>query len=340
VSDLMEAVGVRCACGHGAGYHDAEDGTPAVTLPHAPLKLPAGRCHHDGCECTRWVLTITEPGVYDGIPDADYHRDCVAGGSLSSTGARRLLPPGCPAQFRWDTDNPPPPKPHFDIGHAAHKLVLGTGPEVVVVDAPDWRTKVAKEARDEAHARGAVPLLVAEWQRVQAMADALRRHDIASTLFDPARGRPEVTLVWRDDKTGTMCRARFDWLPDRGPWRLIIPDYKTAHAVDLDALQRAVASYGYHQQSAWYRAGAMALGLGDEDTAFVFVCQQKHPPYLVTVVELDHVAMRLGAARNRQALDIHAHWTRAGRWPDHTDGEIAQLSLPAWVEREEGADLL
>lgn len=283
---------------------------------------------------------ITEPGVYPDVTDERYHRDPVVGGSMSSTGARRILPPGCPAQFRWDRDNPPPPKPHFDIGHAAHRLVLGTGPDIVVVDEKDWRKKAAQEARDEAHAAGAVPLLAHDWERVEAMAEAIRRHEIASTLFNPALGQSEVTLVWTDPKTGTACRARFDWLPQRvAGMRLIIPDYKSAAAVDLDALQRAVASHGYHQQSAWYKAGAIALGLGDEDTAFVFVAQQKHPPYLVTIVELDHVAMRIGAARNRQALDIHAWCLANNRWPDHADGEIRQIHLPAWVENQEG-DLL
>lgn len=42
---------------------------------------------------TTW--TITEPGVYD-LPAEVYHADPVEGGSLSSTGARKLLPPSCP----------------------------------------------------------------------------------------------------------------------------------------------------------------------------------------------------------------------------------------------------
>lgn len=288
-----------------------------------------------------WPLThllITEEGVYDNVCDDRYHNDPVLGGSLSSTGARKLLPPGCPGVYRhWQT-TPSETANHFDLGHAAHKLVLGAGPGIVVVDAPDWRTTAAKAAKAAAHATGRTPLLAHQYTRVEAMAAALRGHDTAGALLDPARGRPEVTLVWRDPKTQIMCRARYDFLPDRGPWRLIIPDYKTAAAVDLDSLQRAVAAHRYDQQSAWYKAAALALGLGDDATTFAFIFQAKEPPYLVTVVELDHVAMRLGAARNRQALDTLAWCQETGRWPDHTDGEIAQLSLPAWLENQEGAN--
>ena len=38
-----------------------------------------------------------EPGIYDKIPDEIYHGDR---NSLSSTGARKLLAPSCPAKVR------------------------------------------------------------------------------------------------------------------------------------------------------------------------------------------------------------------------------------------------
>jgi hypothetical protein len=42
----------------------------------------------------------------------------------------------------------------FDFGHAAHKLVLGAGPEIVVVDAERWDTKAIKEEVAAIHAAG------------------------------------------------------------------------------------------------------------------------------------------------------------------------------------------
>lgn len=282
-------------------------------------------------------IVITEPGVYE-MSNDDYHADPVPGGSLSSTGARRILHPGCPAQYRYDREHPPPPKPHFDVGHAAHMMVLGRGPEIVALDFDNWQTKAARAQRDEAHAAGAVPLLAGQYERVVAMALVLRRHPLAGLLFDPDRGQPEQSLFWVDEQTGVWCRARLDWLPDRIPgMRMIIPDYKTADAVDLDALGRATASYGYHMQDAWYRAGVQALGLADAACRFVLVCQRKDPPYLVTVVEMDHVAQRLGHQLNRQALQVYAECRRTGEWPGYAD-DVAQLHLPAWYENQMGAN--
>jgi hypothetical protein len=48
---------------------------------------------------------ITKPGIYPGVPDEVYHADPVEGGSLSSTGARKIL--DCPAKFKWERDTRP-----------------------------------------------------------------------------------------------------------------------------------------------------------------------------------------------------------------------------------------
>lgn len=268
---------------------------------------------------------IAEPGVYD-LPHVDY----LAEPSLSHSGARRILPPGCPAKFRYWADHPPEPTPVFDLGHGAHKLILGAGPELVVVDADDWRTKAAREAKAEAHAAGLTPLLVAEHEQIQAMAAALREHPIAGSLFRPGEGWPEASLFWRDLQTGVMLRGRLDWLPERNNGRMILPDYKTTRSADPERLQRAIADYGYHTQGAWYLDGVRALELAD-DAAFVLVMQEKDPPYLVTVAEPDAAALRIGRYLNRQAIDLYADCLAADAWPGFSD-DVELVSLPYYME--------
>ncbi|RAJ70208.1 PDDEXK-like uncharacterized protein DUF3799 [Streptomyces sp. Amel2xB2] len=293
-----------------------------------------------GVEAPAVGPVVTEPGVYQMTAD-EYHADPVPGGSLSSTGARKLLPPSCPALFRYEQDHGRAPKKTFDLGHAAHKLVLGDGPDIEVVEGARWDTTVAKSQVAEIRARGGIPLKQHEYEQVQAMADALRQHPVASALFDPARGgKPEQALFWRDPQTGVMCRALLDWLPPHiDGRRLIIPDYKTTNDASPEAVQKSVASYGYNQQDAWYRMGVEALGLGGRDTVFVFVFQEKTAPYLVTVVELDAVARRIGAAKNRVALHTYRECVETGRWPGYRD-DIALLPLPAWAEKRDEEEYL
>jgi hypothetical protein len=273
---------------------------------------------------------ITEPGIYE-MTNEQYHADPVPGGSLSSSGARRLLAPGCPALFDYERRHRRAPRPQFDIGHAAHLLVLGEGPELVVIDAADWRTKAAQTERAVARESGAVPVLRHEFEQVQAMAEAIRRHPVAGALFNPAFGRPEQSLFWQDAMARVWRRARLDWLPHPGAGRLIVPDYKTTVSAASDAIERSVHSYGYHQQAAWYLDAVRALGLADDSAQFVFVFQEKTAPYLVRVVQLSASAMRIGRHLNRKAIATYAECTAADRWPGYSD-DIDVISLPAWAE--------
>ena len=280
------------------------------------------------------MVTITEPGVYQMSPD-EYHSHTDV---LSSTGARRLLLPSCPAKFRYLADHGQESKPEFDLGHAAHRLVLGDGADLVVIATDSYRTKAAQAARDEAYATGRTPLLSHEDEQVQAMAAALREHPDAVALFEPDTGRPEQSLFWVDAEFGVWRRARLDWLRNHdGNGRLIIPDYKTAHSVEPAALSKALADHHYNQQAAWYEDAVTALGLaGDQEPVFLLVCQEKSPPYLITICQPDHVAIKWGRLRNRKALDVYRRCQATGRWPGYTDKPIA-LSLPRWAEYQQDA---
>jgi hypothetical protein len=277
------------------------------------------------------MSVVNDRGVYD-MPFEDYLADPVPGGSLSSTGARRLLPPSCPALFRWFAEHPEETKPEWDEGHAAHGLVLGFGAEIVEVKADSWRTDAAKASAAEAREAGKVPLLTERVKVVHAMRDALAEHPVAAALLDPDHGRPEQTLIWQDTATGVALRARLDWLPDQTPGRrLIVTDYKTAKAADTESIRKSVANFGYHVQAAAYLDG-VAQVLGEDDAAFVFIFQEKSPPHLVTVVQLDEFALRVGEALWRQAINLYAECKAAGRWPGYAD-DVETISLPAWAER-------
>lgn len=280
------------------------------------------------------MTAITEPGVYS-LPDEVYHADPVPGGSLSASGAKTLL--RAPALFQWEREHGRPPKREYDLGHAAHKLVLGVGAELAIVDAPDWRTKAARQQRDEAREVGRVPILAHEHEQVQAMAAALRRHPVASKLLDPGRGgQPEQSLFWRGAEN-VWLRARLDWLPNMdGPHRPIIADYKTCDSASLPSIRRAVANYGYYIQDAWYRS-AVENVLGARP-AFCFIFQERTPPYLVTVVQLSEEAQAAGRRAMSRAIEMYRDCTESGIWPGYVgDYEIPEINLPPWIENEEYA---
>lgn len=266
------------------------------------------------------------PGVYD-IPEADYFAATYA---LSCSGAKLLLPPSCPARFFYRQDHAEY-KAVWDFGSGAHRMLLGTGPEIAEIPFGDWRKKDAQDERDKARAAGKIPLLTRELATVKAMADAVRAHPYAGSLFNPWDGFPERSLFWDHERTGTPLRARLDWLPAISTGRPVIADYKTADSAEPSKFAKAAADYGYHQQHAWYTDGLAALyGVLP---AFLFVVQEKTPPYLVSVVELDPEAVRIGRASNERAIGIYRQCVKNASWPGYTDEEPAQIMLPAWADK-------
>jgi len=284
------------------------------------------------------VTTVADaPVVRDGMPVDEYHDH----NSLSSTGARKLLPPSCPAQFRYDREHPPLPKREFDFGHAAHKLVLGDGPDIDVLEFDSYQTKAAQQQRDEAYGMDVVPLLRHEYEQVEAMAAAIRQHPVAGPLFTPGTGIPERSIFWTDKGTGVRCRCRPDWLKQL-PGLTVCVDYKTAKDASPDGFSKAIQTYGYHQQDAWYLDGLEAAGLADDGARFLFVVQQKTAPYLITVRELDTQTRDIGRARNERALRIYADCQTTGQWPDWTGpvDTIPTISLPTWAAIREAEEYL
>jgi hypothetical protein len=279
------------------------------------------------------ATVITAPGVYPHLDFATYLADPVPDGSLSVSGARTLLDT-TPAQYQYERQHGRPDTAAFDLGHAAHAKVLGDGMEIAVI--PDeylavngaTNTNAARAFIADARARGAVPIKSDVAATVDAMADELRRHPIAGTILEPGAGQVEQSAFWHDPDTRIWRRARFDYMR-KTDGRLNLIDFKTADDLTDRALQSSIARYGYAMQHPWYCDGATALGL-DDNPRFLFVFQQKTPPYLVRVIELPEVWVEIGRKRNTRAMEIYAECRHTNTWPGYPN-EIEHLDPPAWV---------
>jgi len=267
------------------------------------------------------------PGVHD-LPESTYLRDPVPGGSLSASGAKLILE--CPAKFRHRQLAGEQHRDYFDFGKAAHAEVLGAGAPLAVIDAADWRSKDARDQRDEARENGNTPILAKDHAVVKAMAEQIRLHPIASELLNPDKGKPEQTLIWHDL---IWRRSRLDWLPELPEsGRLIVPDYKTCADASASGFTRSAASYGYMMQAAWYLDGVRTL-LGADDAAFVFIAQEKEAPYVVNVVEMTADFLAIGDWRNEVAVERYMRCMETGIWPGYSD-EVQRISAPRWLEIE------
>jgi hypothetical protein len=280
---------------------------------------------------TAEVTKITKPGVYQ-LEAQQYHADPVDGGSLSTSGARKLLAPSCPAKFYYERTHPRKPTEAMTFGSAAHRVVLGEGAKLIVIEAENYLTKAAKTAKAEALEAGNIPLLAKDKLIVDEMAAALRKDKLAMALLDARRGKREQALVWQCTRTGIWCRALVDHLPDPGSGRLKLGDYKTCDSADDESISRAINNYGYHIQDSWYVDGARTLDLG-ADPVMLFIFQERTPPYLTRVVEVDPIAKDAGAFYAGRARRLFAECTATGVWPSYSD-DVTRIGIPPWAQNE------
>ena len=257
-----------------------------------------------------------KPGIHSGVSNAAYHADPALGSTSLKTLATKT-----PAHYQWDKAHPKF-SDAFTLGTAAHSVILeGDLSGIVTIDADNWLTKAAKEAKAAALADGRQPLLKKEMAQVLAMNDAVMAHPQARGLF--IGHKAEESVFWKEDALTLKCRPDA-WKPGQ------LVDLKTTVNADPREFGKTAYNFGYHQSAAHYIDGVEKVT--GERLPFTFVLVEKTAPYLVSVVTLDDEAVTAGAALNDRAKAIYRECTATGNWPGYPNAE--PISLPMWANYE------
>lgn len=271
-----------------------------------------------------------KPGIHV-IPADVYHADPCLAPSLSNSIAKIMLRQS--PRHAWMAH--PRLNPHhagkdssrFDIGTAAHAVFLERdNSKIVVIDAEDWRSKAAKDARDAARALGKTPLLAAQYDDVSAMVEAASEFLAGSELAGiMSNGRPERTVIWQEP-CGIWCRARLDWLTYDDA---TILDYKTTDSAEPDAFIRRLNSLDYDLQAAFYRRGMLAVT--GQSPRFVLLAQEIDAPYSCSLVAMSEHAMTIADEKVEMAIAMWRDCLAADSWPAYS-GRIHYAEPPVWAQ--------
>lgn len=217
----------------------------------------------------------------------------------------------------------------FDIGTAAHAMLLEGENIATVIDAEDWRTKAAQEARDKAYLAGKIPLLKRQHAAVQEMLHvAMAYIDSTSLKGILGRGKAEQTLIWRS--ANVWCRARLDFLVDD---RSVILDYKTTGvAGPAEFIRKQMVAHGYDTQSVFYPQGLNALG--HHGARFLFLVQESFAPFMCYLVEPAESMVELASHKITRAMALWRDCLGSDRWPGYST-EVHQADAPVWAIKEE-----
>jgi exodeoxyribonuclease VIII len=214
------------------------------------------------------------------------------------------------------------PSRALELGSALHRLIESPkGFEAEYCVRPnglDGRSKAFKEWTAEQN--GKRILTADELADLTCMAASVRRHSRVMRIL--SRGLTEPSVFWTDEETGLACKAR----PDHWNQRLsLILDFKTCTDARPDAVQRSIASYGYHIQAAWYLEGT-----GAAQWAWVFI--EKSPPYGCAIYLAGSDLLVRAREEIRHLLADFATCLQRDQWPSYSES-ITEVNLPAWASR-------
>ena len=213
----------------------------------------------------------------------------------------------------------------FDIGTSAHSIFLQGIDIVTVVEADDWRTKAAKDARDEARASGRIPLLTHQYDNVMNMAQAAVTSLLDSELkiIIPA-GDSELCYIWKEKET--WCRIRPDWISKD---RTLILDFKTTSAsAHPEDYSRIAVSTGLDIQETFYKRGVKAIDGTKPD--FVFMVQETEEPYLCSFFSLDLMFQDMGNEKVKRGIQLWRECMESGQWPGYSN-RVLTMEPPGWA---------
>ena len=275
--------------------------------------------------------SITAPGCYD-IPTSAYHADPCPEPSLSNSIAKVLLndsPLHAAAQHpRLARHFRRKDKDIFDLGKAAHTLLLGKGEPFEIVKADNWQIKAARTARADARAAGKVPILEYQFDNTAEMVEACRQqlaeHKEGDLL---ATGKGEQALIWQEGEV--WCRSLLDWMPETVEEGAVFVDYKTTAASAHPSLwsSRTGPAIGFDFQNAFYQRGIKQV-FKLKKYRFVFIVQENCPPYCLSIIEIDPPAVSKAMRHVKTAVGIWRTSLRENWWPGYPTETIRVAPEP------------
>lgn len=272
--------------------------------------------------------------VYE-LSNAEYHS---CDGSISKTGLDDInRSPFIYYSRHLDPNRPPRQEtPAMVLGTMVHTAVLEPDKfdERYLVAPPcDRRTTMGKQIWAEFQQRLRPGQTIADAEMVtQARAMAASLRDLPSIRDALSEGHAEVSVFWRNEETGVVCRCRPDWVYPAGRG-VILLDVKTTVDASQTGFAKAVANYRYDVQAAFYsdgfeEAGVMAVH------GFVFAAVEKEWPFAAAAYMLSEDDIEIGREKYRRNLRTYSACLYDNRWPGYSS-EIQLLTMPAWAKKVE-----
>ena len=193
--------------------------------------------------------------------------------------------------------------PAMMFGSAAHSLIVegeaAFFSDVVTITGSPY-TNANKQLKKDSLAKGLSVITEEQRDTIYSMNNSLVQE--AEPYLRPGEDYPqvfkspkEVSIYWYEQDL--LCKTRADVVCNEfgnnfGEDAIVLVDYKTTSDCSVRGFTNSVRRYSYDLQAAWYKRGFERAGFKVAD--FVFVAQEKKPPYANKVFKMNHADMEIG----------------------------------------------
>lgn len=200
----------------------------------------------------------------------------------------------------------------FDFGKAAHGFVLEPNKwnEEFVI-SPTFKGEGSMKKRDnfkETHSDKTI-ISMSEYETLKEMRGVLENDRTVRDLLFISDKIVEQSYFWQNPETGIFCKCR----PDQISKGIIGLDYKTTEDASTNGFPYHAKKYGYNRQAAIYSEGLLHNGI--ELDAFIFIAQEKKPPYLVNCFYATNNTLANGREQFLQDLNDLKVCRETNTWP-------------------------
>lgn len=293
---------------------------------------------------------ISEPGFYNISLDRHHAQPCD--GPSVTSGVLRQMELATPADVwafhmlnpnRWEKEQ----TAALRLGRAMAAYVEGgmdaVAQQFIVLpeDRPRKPTAQQIAAFDAGSASPAATASVTFWRAGEAdgrdvlsAAEKTMIEDMGKVLAqDPAAcavmgGIPEVTMAWKDERTGLWLLSR----PDTVSFDGMMSDYKKMNTqgrpFNHRVVDQRITEHGYDMQMA-FAAEVFERITGNWPGVVGIVAQWDQPPHHVILREISEEDLRIAQFRNRRAIDRFAECLASGDWPG-PGADVGVYHRPDW----------
>ena len=259
----------------------------------------------------------------------DYHAKKATPQDTSGPVSKSLLWQFGKSPWKWAHQVASQPTAAMNLGSVVHAITLEpdkTAEVFVVSEYDSFRTKEAREWRDQKTAEGLIGLSEKDYLAAAAMAHR------ATEELHRALGGNYVGYKAEQEVTGSIngvdvC-GLVDVVPDDGE---TIWDLKTCSSIgDERSLQRTVFDFGYHVQAALY-CDLMSAET-EKETSFGFIFVETAVPYETTHIILDRDCILAGRAKYMELINKWAQLRDKplDEWPGSVERGIV-MEPPSWA---------